>query len=312
MKSLLRKIFRLTIFVIAGLILAGIYFAAPDIPLDKLKDRYAGLPSQFIPVQGLQVHIRDEGSGLPVLLLHGTSASLHTWQGWVDRLSRDYRLIRVDLPGFGLTGPRKDHDYSFPAYLKFVSALVDSLSLDTFVIAGNSLGGGIAWRYAVGRPDQVKGLILIDAEGYPLDTNVTLAFRLARVPVLGRLLTIFTPRSLVEKSIKDVYADDTKVTDMLVDRYYHLARRKGNRDALLKRLRTNWPKSAAAVSEVETPTLIMWGAQDTGTPLGHARRFSEDIPGSQLIIYENAGHVPMEEIPDRTAEDAATFLKSLD
>ena len=310
--SILRKFLRWLIIAVVLLGLGMIFFAAPDIPLAILKESYASAPSQFVPVQGLQVHLRDEGEGPVVILLHGTSSSLHTWQGWVERLSGRYRLIRIDLPGFGLTGPRPDHDYSVATQVAFLQALADTLALDGFALAGNSLGGRIAWRYALKHSQRVRGLILVDASGYPLEGNVTLAFRLAQVPVLGRLLTVITPRSLVEQSLKDVYADDSRIASELVDRYYELARRPGNREALLVMLSTDWPDDAASPAGINVPTLIMWGAEDSGIPLSHAHRFHEEIAGARLIIYPDAGHVPMEELPAATARDAGAFLQSLD
>src|ERR1035437_1023320 len=131
----MRILIRLVLTLLAVLILASAtimtFFCAPDVPVDSLKTRWAAPPSTFISVQGMQVHIRDEGprdDSTPLVLIHGTSASLHTWDGWVRALSKQRRVIRFDLPGFGLTGPTPDGDYSLERYTHFVAATLDTRS----------------------------------------------------------------------------------------------------------------------------------------------------------------------------------------
>lgn len=161
------------------LVLAGIFFFAaiavvaawaPDVPVDDLKMRWAAPPSRFVEVNGQQIHVRDEGphdDPAPIILLHGTSDSLHTWQGWAEGLREHRRVIRFDLPGFGLTGPNRQNDYSMERYVMVVRAVADKLGVDRFVLAGNSLGGQIAWITAAQLPERVDRLILVDASGYP-------------------------------------------------------------------------------------------------------------------------------------------------
>ena len=161
------------------LLLAGGYVSRwrGDIPLDALKARWAGGTSRFLAVDGMEVHVRDQGSGPPIVLLHGTSSSLHTWDGWAERLREGHRVVRFDLPAFGLTGPSPTRDYSIDAYVAVVDHVTTRLGLQRFVLGGNSLGGGIAWAYALAHPDRVRGLILVDALGYPL--------RAAALPIAG-------------------------------------------------------------------------------------------------------------------------------
>ena len=281
--------------------------ATPDLPVDQLTDKYANGASKFLEIDGILVHYRDEGQGHPLLLLHGSGSSLHTWDGWVHELSSEFRLIRLDLPGFGLTGPRPDNDYSPQRYVSLLTSLLNHLNLDTCAIAGNSFGGEIAWVYALTHPHRINKLILIDAAGYPLESFPT-AFQLARIPVLNRALTFITPRSLVAKSLLQVYYDDNKVTEELIERHYDLTRRAGNRDALIARAQSLHENRAQQIESIQTPTLILWGEQDLWTPVEHGRRFHRDLLNSRLIIYDEAGHVPMEELPEKTARDAREFL----
>lgn len=311
MIRLKRLLVRLLLVLLALLLIAGVAFwrgATPDLPVEELAARYAPPPSRFVPLAGMQVHIREEGSGPPLLLLHGTGASLHTWDGWVQELKEDFRIIRIDLPGYGLTGPHPTHDYSAQAYTRLLTDLLDWLGIEKVHIAGNSLGGRIAWEFAATAPERVDRLILIDPSGYPTGKAPTLAFRLGAMPVANLLLRHITPRQLFENSLKEVYADDSKVTEELVTRYYELFMRQGNREAFIARMRTGFAADTARIALVQAPTLVMWGEKDAWIPAEHASRFARDLPNATLQLYPDAGHVPMEEEPAATAADAWRFL----
>jgi len=278
-----------------------------DIPLSQLEHRYATGASRFVDVSGLQVHYRDEGAGPPLVLLHGTGASLHTWDGWARALSGRYRVIRMDLPGFGLTGPARD--YRIDSYVEFVEAFRKKLGLDDFALAGNSLGGLIAWRYAVAHPAQANALVLLDPAGYPIE-RPALVFRLARVPGISWLFTKLDPGPLTEKTLRDAYGDPSKITPGLVERYRELALREGNRQAFVARSAVREKNRSDDIAKVRAPTLILWGSLDRLIPVAHAERFHRAIAGSSVIVYPGVGHVPMEEIPDRSAADASRFLQA--
>ncbi len=286
---------------------------APDRPVADLAPRWATPPSVFLEVDGLRVHLRDEGprdDPSPLVLLHGTSASLHTWNGWAAALGPRRRVIRFDLPGFGLTGPFPDADYRPERYLRFMRALLDRLGVARCVLAGNSFGGQVAWMTALDQPQRVEKLILVDAAGYPFrSASVPLGFRLARVPVLNRLMSVVLPRALVAASVRNVYGDPAKVTPALVDRYYEITLREGNRDALVRRF-AQFPSGpeAARIAELRLPTLILWGGRDRLIPPADAERFHRDIAGSTVALFPALGHVPHEEDPSGTAAAVSAFL----
>ncbi|MEY4628285.1 MAG: hypothetical protein RLZZ595_611, partial [Bacteroidota bacterium] len=199
----------LIVVIIVVAVLALLYKS--DIPLNELKEKYTNENSKFIPVMGMDVHYRDEGNkndSVPLVLVHGTSSSLHTWDGIVPALTDKKRVIRFDLPAFGLTGPSMDRDYSIAFYNKFIDSLLVKLGVKQYAIAGNSLGGSIAWNQALTYPDKVKQLILVNAGGYPKKNEKgNIGFKLASMPVIGDVLVKFTPRALIRKSIEDVYSD---------------------------------------------------------------------------------------------------------
>ena len=313
----MRRVIRvlLGVLLVLGLSVAGFIGLnwAPDRPVEELQARWAPAPSQFIELMGMQVHLRDEGprdDAEPLLLLHGTSASLHTWEGWVADLKRTRRVISVDLPGFGLTGPFPDGDYRIAHYTAFLDALLDRLQVPPVVVAGNSFGGQLAWELAVARPARVSRLILVDAAGYPRQSSsVPIGFRLAQVPALSPLMARLLPRRMIESSVQNVYGDPTRVTDELVERYYQLTLRAGNRQALVQRFQqAPAGDSQALIRQVRQPTLILWGGRDGLIAPANAERFKADIAGSRLVIFEQLGHVPQEEDPALTLPVVQGFL----
>jgi pimeloyl-ACP methyl ester carboxylesterase len=280
-----------------------------DLPLDELKARWGSGASRFVDVDGMSVHYRDEGAGPPLLLIHGTGASLHTWDAWSAALSGTHRVVRLDLPGFGLTGPQPDGDYRIDTYVDMVDHFATRVGLDRFALAGNSLGGQIAWRFAVRHPEAVNALILVDAAGYPRSVKPPLVFRLGRVPVVSSLMGHLDPHMLVESTLKKTYGDPTRVTPDLVERYYELALRPGNRAAFGARTALPFEDRTAELRDLNVPTLILWGAKDALIPVSDAQRFAGDIRGATLRVYDDLGHVPMEEDGEHTAADAKAFLE---
>ena len=287
---------------------------APDRSVDSLKARWATPPSRFVTLQGMQVHLRDEGprdDPIPIVLIHGTSASLHTWDGWVAALSPHRRVVRMDLPGFGLTGPAPDGDYSMARYTGFMRDLLDLLNIDQAVLAGNSLGGGIAWQTALAHPTRVRQLVLVDATGYPLQAqSMPIGFRLAQMSWLAPVTQKVLPRSMIAASVRNVYGQPERVSADLVDRYYELTLREGNRASLTKRFQYRSSDAALAgeISQLRQPTLILWGSEDRLIPPEHGQGFNKDIAGSQLQVFQGLGHVPHEEDPEATVQAVKSFL----
>jgi pimeloyl-ACP methyl ester carboxylesterase len=279
-----------------------------DLPIDELKSRWATGASRFVDVDGMSVHYRDEGAGPPIVLLHGTGASLHTWDAWTAALAGDHRVVRLDMPGFGLTGPNPGGDYRIDAYVEFLDHFAARLGIDRFVLAGNSLGGQIAWRFAVQHPAHASALVLVDSAGYPRSTRAPLVFRLGRVPLVSSLISHLDPYFLVDKTLRQTYGDPTRVTSALVERYYELALRPGNRAAFGARTAIPFEDRTTELQALRLPVLILWGAKDALLPVADGRRFAGDIPGSTLRIYEDLGHVPMEEDGARTVADVEEFL----
>jgi pimeloyl-ACP methyl ester carboxylesterase len=293
----------------------------PDTDRDEMIAKYGGENPIFATgPDGMKVHYRDEGCReCPVLvLLHGSNASLHTWEGVVEALGGSYRLITYDQPGHGLTGPHPREDYSATGMFEALEAVTEATRVDHFVLGGNSMGGWVSWRYALAKPERVDALILIDAAGAPLRDGerappLNLGFRLMRNRFARPLIESVTPRSLVKQSLIESVADPDMATEEVIDRYWELLRFPGNRRATALRASTDRePAYAGRLTEIRSPTLILWGDQDRLIRVSAARTFDERIPDAEVVIFEGVGHIPMEEAPDRTSDAIRSFLESLD
>lgn len=311
----LTRLLKYTLYTLLATIgLICLFFGHRDKSLAELTPAYAPAPSAFVEINGMQVHYRDEGDPadtLPLVLIHGTAASLHTFEMWAAALKQKKRVVRMDLPAFGLTGPFPNRDYSMDHYLEFLEGFLNARGIRRCILGGNSLGGQIAWEFTLKKPEMVDKLLLIDAAGYPLQSaSVPIGFRIARTPYLSAVMTFITPRSMVQSSVENVYADKSKVSEDLVTRYFDLTLRAGNRQALVDRMNTVYDTTRVQrVKNIQQPTLVLWGAQDQLIPLRSAYRFHNDLPNDTLVILNNAGHVPMEESPTESLNAVLYFLK---
>ena len=287
---------------------------SPSLPPELLIARYTNAKSEFIDVSGARAHVRDQGNddGTPVVLIHGANASLQVWEGWARALGEKARLISVDLPGHGLTGSWPRGQYTVEAYADFIEALVEILKLDHFVLVGHSLGGAVAWHFAVTRPNRVSQLILVDSAGYaPAGGELRWPTRVARMPLVGDIGIYFKPELWVRETLLQAYADPSQVTTERVKRTAELQRFPGNREATLQRARTQPPLDPEPLKHLKVPTLILWGRKDPWVPMADAIHFQHDIEGARLKIFENLGHDPMEEDPLASAAVVRDFLKPI-
>ncbi len=290
-----------------------------DRPVEELIPLYANQDSKFMPILGMKVHYRDEGvqtDSVPLILLHGMSSSLNTWDSVVIGLRGQKRVISLDLPGFGLTGPSPENAYNFDYYSKFIDSFTTRLNIKRFILVGNSMGGAISWNYALHKPEALAKMVLIDAAGYPKKgESGSLGFTIASTPVINNLLLYATPKFLVRKSLETVYYDQARVTDAQVERFHDVAIREGNRGAALLIFKGSFTgnskrflnSNVARMKDIKTPTLILWGDKDNLIGVNNVDNFLKDIQGSRAEIYKNVGHVPMEEVPGKVAESILKF-----
>lgn len=312
-----------TLKILASLLLAFVFFLAllyrSDISKDEIIQKYSYPESHFIEVDGVNLHVRFVGEGVPIFLIHGSFSSLHTWDEWQRELSPYFMTISVDLPGHGLTGPDELKRYTVEDYGQVILRLAEKLNLPRFHIAGNSMGGAVALQVASTRPDQVLSLNLLNSSGAPRPAHRSLPaegdsknesawiFRLLENPVFSKIVLKCTPKFLFSMNMKEVYGDPQRIKSESVDRYFELMLREGNREATLDRISAK-KDSSIDFERLTMPTLIMWGELDRWIPVNQALLFEKTISGSNLIVFEGVGHVPMEEIPTESVAEYLSFL----
>ncbi len=293
----------------------------PDIPHEELAAKYATGSSDFLDLpSGANAHFRMRGNfeGRTLVLLHGSNASLHTWEAWVDTLETDYFIVTVDLPGHGLTGSIPSGDYTTGGMVDFLDEFISTLNLENFVLGGNSMGGGVALAYAIRHPEKLAGLVLVDAAGIEVPENTRievdrpLAFSLAGHWYSDWILENITPRSIVEEGLKKCFSDDAFVTEQMVDMYWELARHPGNREATGKRFawyrEGRWPLE---IEQITLPTLILWGEDDQLIPVETGQVMHERLKNSDLVVYSGVGHLPQEENAAISATAVHNFITGL-
>jgi len=312
------KIFGIIVALLLVIAVAGwLWLRGPDIPYETLEAKYADPDpaSHFVDLPGgYHVHYQDEGGPeLPVLvLLHGFGDSYTTWEGWVRELKARRRVITVDLPGHGLTRAPADTVLRLDSLADFVDSFAAALALPKFAVAGNSMGGGVAWELAVRHPERINALILVDAAGFSNDKppgEVPLAFKILQYPIGRAFLRNIDNRFLIREGVRtDVY-DKSLVTPAFVDRWAEFQRAPGHRAILMSVSIPGQPADLVAMlGTIKVPTLILWGEADPLLEPASARKFAAAIPGSKLITFPQVGHLPQIEIPARSAAAVAEFL----
>jgi len=309
MSSLLKYLgYLLLLFLLIIIGFLGLNYHS-DIPVEVLKKKYTDATSQYVEIDGMDVHYQRKGKGHPLVLVHGFSGQVWNWRAWMDALPNDFEVIAMDLPGFGLTGPHPKGVYSTEMSVKFLDDFLTKIGVDTFHLAGNSMGGGISWAYTLAHPERVKKLVLIDAGGYPKESKKTIpGFKILQYKFLHGLITKITPRSIIKQSLEGTYVDQKFASEEEVDLYMDMIRRAGNRQVLIDRMKTPRVDRSATIKNIKHQTLIMWGAEDIIIPASHAHKFHEDLPNAELIIYPNVGHLPMDEVGAQSARDVRSFL----
>lgn len=312
----------LSLALILPLACAAVILYEGDIPRDVIDARYSSPDSQFADLGDLgRVHYRDEGrrQSPPIILLHGSNASLHTFEPWVMSLEEKFRVITIDLPGHGLTGEIPSGNYSSESMVSVVNQIVSLLNLEQFVIGGNSMGGSIALRYALDHPEKITGLVLIDSSGLIRkkfsndDSQSVWAFKLLGNPWLRVIGEVVDPYYLVSQGLRAAFYNQTVVREAMIMRYNDLALREGSRSATMKRFSGTADEKYQTedLVSINVPTLLMWGKEDAVIPFAFASGYEELIPNVTTAYYDGVGHIPMEEIPETSVADLIAFLETI-
>lgn len=294
------------------LLLAIGAFVYRDVPAAKLEARWATSPSAFIEIDGVRLHYRDEGEGPAVVLLHANYASLFMWEPWVAALRDRYRVVRVDLPAHGLTGPEPSGNYTLERIQTLFEKFVDARGLDRFVVVGTSIGGTVAMRYSADHPQRIERLVLISPGS--LEKRVRGRTTPANVPRAADVIGYVTPRAFARFMLENDYGDPTRVSEAVVDEWYSMWMREGNRLAMLNLLRQYVSGGVEEkIRSVQVPVLLMWGEKNRRVPVALAyetRALLERSPEVKLEILPGIGHMLVQEAPEQSARLIRSYLDS--
>ena len=307
----MKKLLYIILFLVAIIGTALLLLQKDSVPIETLRSKYTNEHSRFIELEGMNVHYRIEGEGQPLVLVHGTGALLQTWDPWTDSLKKYYKVIRMDIPAFGLTGPNPTGDYSSEYYVQFIDTFTKAIGVDSFILGGNSLGGEIAWKYALAHPERVSHLLLLAPAGSPVqeyDLPFFSVFRLARIPWLADKFTALDSKVLVKRAIHQAYEKDELITPQKEEMYYDISMREGNREAFVQRIQQVSQDPILNPSKVKIPSSILWGDKDAVLPIRQLEGF-RSMPNATIIVYDGVGHTPQDEVAAQSVTDALKFLR---
>jgi pimeloyl-ACP methyl ester carboxylesterase len=281
----------------------------PDLDRSALERSYLAAPTDMVQVQGVNLHVRDSGprDAPAVLMLHGFGGSLQTWDAWANDLSGQLRVIRLDLPGSGLSHPDPTGDYSDGRSIQLVLALMDQLQLTRASVVGHSMGGRIAWTLAATHPERVAKLVLVAPDGF---ASPGAAYgEKPEVPITMQLMRFTLPKWLLRLNLEPAYAKATAMTNERATRYHDLMLAPGSRQALIARMQQSvLVDPVPLLQRISAPTLLLWGKQDAMIPFTNAADYTQAIPHSQLVAFDGVGHLPQEEAPEQSLPPLRDFL----
>jgi pimeloyl-ACP methyl ester carboxylesterase len=300
----------ISLAVLAAILIGALaWLYTPDKPRAALELEYAAPPSTFVEVLGDRIHLRDTGprTASALILLHGFGASLHTWDAWAKLLDSDFRVIRIDLPGFGLTGPDPSGDYSDTRFMAILTGLMDQLGLPKATIIGHSMGGRLAWRFAADHPERVEKLVLMAPDGF---ASPGLEYGIPpKLPLLMQVLPYVLPMPLLRATLAPAYGNKAAMTDAVVEAYRDMMLAPGVRRAILARMaQTVLVDPAPLLRRIQAPTLLLWGEQDAMVPHSNAADYLRDLPHAQLVSFPGLGHLTQEDAPAETVAALRRFL----
>ncbi|WP_156781852.1 alpha/beta fold hydrolase [Leptospira tipperaryensis] len=281
------------------------------IPPGKILDE--GEYDHFLKLDEVNFHYQDfPGTKGDIFLLHGFGSSTYTWKETIPYLRKSgYRIVVLDMKGFGWSDKPLDSDYSVDQLQSEVAAFLKALKLRNVVFVGNSLGGAIAALTSAKNPELVGKLVLVDAAG-PYPMKKPFIIQMSNLPLAAETMKTFYGKWLFNWNLKEVVFDPKVITEERIGAYFDRLRTLGGIESQVSFSRTldeGFAKGfAELVPTIKQPTLILWGKEDGWIPLAIGEQFHRDISNSKFTVFENCGHIPQEEFPEKTANSILEFL----
>lgn len=305
MKRFIRIALGVVAAALVALIIAWLVLRRDDIPYAALEQTYAHPADEFFELKsGVRIHYRIQGKadGETILLLHGVGGDLDVWSGWVAELGDRYRIVSIDLPGHGLTRTPPGYEPSIPRFAGVVEEFAGAVGLSRFALAGNSMGGNVAWIYALQHPERLDALVLVDAAGWraPRGGIKTALYGFVGDSPLADVIATLDPKLMLEKRATVRSAD--------------LGRAPGHRRVLLSLFLERGEEAnatAGRLAPIAAPTLILWGEKDDVIAPAEAGKFAAAIKGTKTAMFPGAGHLPHKDAPRESAAAVAEFLDGL-
>jgi pimeloyl-ACP methyl ester carboxylesterase len=307
-KRILRALLWFIMAVVVLLLIGAVVYR--DVPASEVEAKWATPPSKFVVIDGVRLHYRDEGSGPVVVLLHANYSSLFMWEPWVASLRDHYRVIRVDLPAHGLTGPEPNGNYTLERIQALFERFVDERGLQRFTVVGTSIGGTVAMRYTAAHPERIERLVLISPGS--LEARVRGRTTPANVPRVADILGYVMPKAFTRFLLTNDYGDPARLTDAVTDEWYEMWMREGNRLAMINLLRQYVSGGVEdKIRAVKVPVLLIWGEKNKRVPLALAyetQKLLENSPEVRLEVLPGIGHMLVQEAPAQSAQLIRRYL----
>jgi len=293
-----------------ALALAGYAIYSQDAirKFEDLDPLNAGAPGTHLDIEGSAIHYVEAGAGPDVVLIHGWNGSTFSFRHQIPELAQHFRVIAVDLKGYGYSARDPEGDYSLTAQADIVAQVMDRLGVKDAAVAGHSMGGAVATRLALRQPDWVTKLVLIDS------VNVTETRRAIRFGgVLRAMMPLGAPlllhrRSARLRALRSAVHDPAYITPEVEEGYFRPFHMKGHLDALGRQLTSRRDDELLDPGEITQPALILWGEHDAWLRPEFGETLAGQIPGSRLVLVPSAGHLPLEEQPEFCNRELLRFL----
>jgi pimeloyl-ACP methyl ester carboxylesterase len=292
--------------------LTALIACSPSDPVefDPRQSDYFSEQDQMLELDTVSVRYRRSGpeDAQTIVLIHGFTDSLHSWDRVVETLEDDFHLLRFDLPGHGLSSAIEDNDYSNENTVRLVKDVLDALAINQPVLVGNSLGGLVAWRLAAQSPDQIKGLVLLSPGGVPFNG---VGEEPVSVPAMMKFYLKSAPEAGVRTALKAMHANPDRVSDMQVATYRDMMRIPGNGEAFVARAEQfTLPDPQADMARITAPTQLLWGDADVLLPVEQADTFQQNIAQATVTRLPDVGHLPHWEAPELVTAAIRTMAES--
>ncbi len=294
---------RATLVALACTLTGCFAFHGEPLPAEKPEPA-----TRFATVAGVALRVREEGpaNAPAVVLIHGYGSSLDTWRAVVPKLADRYRVVAVDLKGFGRSA-RPDGDYSPSAQAALMLGLMDQLGLERTAVVGHSWGASVALTMALVAPERVTRVAVYG--GFVFEEQIPPYFRWAQVDGLGELVFAMSFRERPDERLARAFYDPDKLEERYVERVVADLERPGTLAASLAAVRgMDFASLTARLGEIRQPALLLWGREDRVSPPVNGERLVAALPYARLTVYPRCGHFPHVEALEASTRALIDFL----